>query len=428
MSPSLIQQKAMTYQEAINYLYACAPAFHQVGAGAYKEGLSNSLALDEHFGHPHRTFRSVHIAGTNGKGSCSHTLAAILQSAGYRVGLYTSPHLLDFCERIRVNGVPIPHEYVTGFVERECSFFAPLNPSFFEVTTALAFRYFADQKVDIAIVEVGLGGRLDCTNIICPMLSVITNISLEHTAFLGDTRAKIAGEKAGIIKEGVPVVIGETNEETRPVFTEKANLMNAPLFFAETTDSRQIHEIPTMQLKGTYQEKNARTILSSVDVLRNMGLTIRKEAVWEGFAHVCDMTGLMGRWQTVRQEPVVVCDIGHNPGSMHYITEQLRNVECKTLRIVLGFANDKDIRPALNNMPGKGVYFLTQPSVARALNKDTLYYMARCYGLDGVRHDTVAEAYRAALSEASPEDFIFVGGSNFVVADFLQELKKANRP
>ena len=212
----------MNYQEAINYLYACAPAFHNIGAGAYKEGLANTLALDEHFGHPHRSFRSIHVAGTNGKGSCSHTIAAILQAAGYRVGLYTSPHLLDFNERIRINGTPIPHEYVAEFVERERSFFEPLNPSFFEVTTALAFRYFAEEKVDVAVIEVGLGGRLDCTNIIRPALSVITNISLEHTAFLGDTLAKIAGEKAGIIKEGFPVVIGETTAETRPVFEEKA--------------------------------------------------------------------------------------------------------------------------------------------------------------------------------------------------------------
>ena len=414
----------MNYQEAINYLYACAPAFHNIGAGAYKEGLANTLALDEHFGHPHRSFRSIHVAGTNGKGSCSHTIAAILQAAGYRVGLYTSPHLLDFNERIRINGTPIPHEYVAEFVERERSFFEPLNPSFFEVTTALAFRYFAEEKVDVAVIEVGLGGRLDCTNIIRPALSVITNISLEHTAFLGDTLAKIAGEKAGIIKEGVPVVIGETTAETRPVFEEKAKALNAPILFAEEDNAKRVENIPEMQLKGAYQQKNAQTVLAAIDVLSTQGFNIRQEDIYTGFAHVCDLTGLKGRWQTIQTSPTVVCDIGHNPGCMPFITEQLRKQECNTLRVVLGFVNDKDIRAALDTMPAEGVYYLTQPSVSRALDSQTLYYMARCYGLDCTRYDSVSLAFRAALAEASEDDFIFVGGSNFVVADLLREIEQ----
>ena len=421
----------MTYQEAIDYLYARTPAFHNIGAGAYKEGLSNTKALDEHFGHPHRFYRTIHVAGTNGKGSCSHTLAAILQAAGYRVGLYTSPHLLDFSERIRINGEPISHDYVVRFVEQERSFFEPLNPSFFEVTTALAFRYFADEKVDVAVVEVGLGGRLDCTNIIRPDLSIITNISLEHTAFLGDTLAKIANEKAGIIKEGVPVVVGETNDETRPVFLSKAREMSSPIRFAEN----EKHTIPeVMQLKGSFQTNNARTILTAVDVLRSQGYTLSDEHIKEGFAHVCDLTGLKGRWQKLQERPTVICDIGHNPGCMPFITEQLKRQlqpqaqlpPCAALRVVLGFVNDKDIRPALNSMPTEGIYYLTQPSVTRALPSEMLYYMARCYGLNATRFSTVTEAYHAALSDASADDFIFVGGSNFVVADLLKEMSESS--
>ncbi|MBR4434236.1 MAG: bifunctional folylpolyglutamate synthase/dihydrofolate synthase [Bacteroidaceae bacterium] len=428
----------MTYEEAIDYLYRCAPAFHNVGPGAYKEGLTNTLALDEHFGHPHRQYRTIHITGTNGKGSCAHTLAAILQSAGYRTGLYTSPHLLDFSERIRVNGTPIPHDYVADFVERERAFFEPLCPSFFEVTTALAFRYFADEKVDVAVVEVGLGGRLDCTNIIRPDVSVITNISLEHTALLGNTLEQIAYEKAGIIKAETPVVVGEALTETRPVFVARASELHAPILFADAPDSPEYPENPEspenpvnpeyplfpehldMQLKGAYQQKNARTILTTVKVLRERGYRIPDEAVRQGFAHVCDLTGLMGRWQQVGQHPTVVCDIGHNPGGLHENIRQLSQEHCRQLRLVLGFVNDKDLRPVLNALPKDAVYYLTQPSVSRALDSHTLYALARCYGLAGHEFASVSEAYQAAKNDAAPDDFIYVGGSNFVVADFLK--------
>ncbi|MCR5138715.1 MAG: bifunctional folylpolyglutamate synthase/dihydrofolate synthase [Bacteroidaceae bacterium] len=434
----------MTYQDAIDYLYRCAPAFHNIGAGAYKEGLANTLALDEHFGHPHRQYRTIHVGGTNGKGSCSHTLAAILQSAGYRVGLYTSPHLLDFSERIRVNGKPIPHDYVADFVEHERAFFEPLHPSFFEVTTALAFRYFADERVDVAVVEVGLGGRLDCTNIIQPDLSVITNISLEHTALLGDTLEKIAFEKAGIIKPSTPVVIGETHPETRPVFEAKARQQHSPIIFAdsplsphhpenpanpeipeipEIPDNPEIPEIPALpvlQLKGPYQQKNAHTILCAVSQLRRLGYALSDDSIREGFAHVCDLTGLMGRWQQVGEHPTVICDIGHNAGGLQDNIRQLKQQSCRTLRIVLGFVDDKDIRPVLNAMPHNATYYLSQPSTHRALKSHTLYALARCYGQKGREFKSVGEAFAAAKKDAAPDDFIFVGGSNFVVADFLQ--------
>lgn len=410
----------MTYEEATTYLYACAPAFHQVGPGAYKEGLANTWALDEHFGHPHQHYRTIHVTGTNGKGSCSHTLAAILQSAGYRVGLYTSPHLVDFCERIRINGTPINKDYVANFVENERAFFEPLQPSFFEVTTALAFRYFADEKVDIAVIEVGLGGRLDCTNIIRPDLSVITNISLEHTSLLGDTLQKIAFEKAGIIKADTPVVIGEALPETRPVFTEKATALQAPFYFAEEEELEDLQKrINLFQLRGAYQQKNARTILATVRRLQAIGYPISDEHIDEGFAHVCDLTGLMGRWQQLRQCPTVICDIGHNPGGLKEITSQLSRQQCATLRVVLGFVNDKDVRPALSSMPTDAQYYITNPSVSRALPAHQLYTLARCYGLDTREYPSVAEAVRTALSEASADDFVFVGGSNFVVADLL---------
>ena len=327
----------MTYQETCHYLYSQIPMFERQGNAGYKEGLSNTFALDEHLGHPHKSYATIHIAGTNGKGSCSHSIAAILQECGYKVGLYTSPHLVDFRERIRVNGKPISERYVTDFVERERSFFEPLHPSFFEVTTAMAFKYFQDQHVDIAVVEVGLGGRLDCTNIITPILSIITNISFDHTQFLGNTLAQIAGEKAGIIKKGVPVIIGEANSETRPVFEAKAKEMEAPIIFAE--DSQEVISAEPQanggmlyqtvhngtlhgDLGGAYQQKNMNTILQATYQLAQMGyLCICEKAenqakcrneVQRAIEHVTTSTGLMGRWQVVQQNPKVVCDTGHN--------------------------------------------------------------------------------------------------------------------
>ena len=408
----------MNYKDTLDYLYNSAPLFQQIGAGAYKEGLENTWALDEHFGHPHRSFRSIHIAGTNGKGSCSHTLAAILQEAGYKVGLYTSPHLIDFRERIRVNGQPVPEAYVIRFVEEERAFFEPLHPSFFELTTAMAFRYFAEEKVDVAVVEVGLGGRLDCTNIIRPDLCIITNISLDHVQFLGDTLEKIAGEKAGIIKSGIPVVIGETTPETRPVFLKKAEEVGAPIHFAEE-EVKEVHPDWEYELKGLYQEKNRRTLWAALPLLQEGGYQISESDIQAGFAHVVELTGLMGRWQKLQEHPTVVCDTGHNVGGIQYIAEQLRRQVFRRLHIVIGMVNDKDVRGVLDLLPREATYYFTQASVKRALPAGQLARLAAEAGLQGTCYPDVPSAVRAAQKESLPEDFIFVGGSSFIVADLL---------
>ena len=408
----------MNYKDTLDYLYNSAPLFQQIGAGAYKEGLENTWALDEHFGHPHRSFRSIHVAGTNGKGSCSHTLAAILQQAGYRVGLYTSPHLIDFRERIRVNGQPVPEEYVIRFVEEERPFFEPLHPSFFELTTAMAFRYFAEENVDVAVVEVGLGGRLDCTNIIRPDLCIITNISKDHVQFLGDTLTQIAGEKAGIIKAGIPVVIGETTPETRPVFLKKAEEVGAPIHFAEEEEI-DLHPDWTYELTGLYQEKNRRTLLVALPLLQEAGYRISEADIQAGFAHVVELTGLMGRWQQLQERPTLVCDTGHNVGGIQYIAEQLRRQACRQLRIVIGMVNDKDVRGVLALLPREAVYYFTQAGVKRALPAEQLATLAAEAGLQGTTYPDVPSAVRAAQKESLPEDFIFVGGSTFIVADLL---------
>ena len=416
----------MNYQDTLEYLYNSAPMFQQVGAGAYKEGLENTRALDAHFRHPHEHFRSLHIAGTNGKGSCSHTLAAILQSAGYRVGLYTSPHLVDFRERIRVNGQPISEDYVIRFVEEERAFFEPLFPSFFELTTAMAFKYFADEKVDVAVVEVGLGGRLDCTNIIHPDLCIITNISLDHTQFLGHTLAQIAGEKAGIIKPGIPIVIGETTPETRPVFCQKAQEEGAPIHWAEEEGHENDYPGLSFELKGLYQEKNRRTLLTALPILKEIGYRLTENDIRQGFAHVVELTGLMGRWQKLQDSPTLICDTGHNTGGIAYIAQQLRAQPCHRLHIVLGMVNDKDIRGVLALLPHEADYYFTQASVKRALPADELARLGTEAGLKGEAFANVPAAVRAAQKRSLPEDFIFVGGSTFVVADLLSNRNALN--
>lgn len=424
----------MTYDETVRYLYDSTPVFEHVGASAYKEGLDNTQALDEHFGHPHRCYKTIHVAGTNGKGSCSHTLAAILQSAGCKVGLYTSPHLVDFRERIRVNGMCISEKRIVDFVEQERSFFEPLHPSFFELTTALAFKYFAEQQVDIAVIEVGLGGRLDCTNIITPLLSVITNISFDHTRFLGNTLAKIAGEKAGIIKKGVPVVIGETTAETRPVFAARAREVGAPIRFAEDapvvrssvalpgggreyrlSDGRTVYG----ELSGDYQEANMNTVLTAVEELRRQGIALSESDVEQGIAAVSGLTGLMGRWQRLRERPLVVCDTGHNVGGWNYLVGQIKAQPCRRLRIVFGMVDDKDIDRILAMLPREADFYWTQASSHRAIPAAQVAEKAAAIGLRGRSYATVGEAWQQALADASPEDFIFVGGSSYVVADLL---------
>ena len=416
----------MNYQETIEYLFNSTPVFEKIGAKAYKPGLQTTFALDEHFGHPHQKYKTIHIAGTNGKGSSSHTLAAILQSQGYKVGLYTSPHLVDFRERIRVNGECVPEQYVIDFVEENRAFFEPLHPSFFELTTAMALKYFAEQKVDYAVIEVGLGGRLDCTNIITPILSIITNISFDHTQFLGNTLAEIAGEKAGIIKPGVPVVIGEYLPETRTVFEKKAKSENAPILFAQDFDvTRLENSEPSdvdMELKGSYQERNKKTILTALHILRQK-LAISDEAIREGFAHVCELTGLRGRWEKLNDTPLTICDTGHNLAGWNYLAPQINSVKAETKHIVFGMVDDKDVVHVLQllkeKLENRVKYYWTQPSTKRAIPVEKLSELALKLGLHGETYHSVKEAYNAALKNAEKDDFVFVGGSSYVVADLL---------
>ena len=434
----------MTYQETCKYLFTQTPMFEKQGVSGYKEGLENSLALDKHFGHPHKNFRSIHIAGTNGKGSCAHTIAAILQQCGYRVGLYTSPHLVDFRERIRINGQPIPENYVVEFVENERSFFEPLQPTFFELTTALAFKYFSEMQVDIAVIEVGLGGRLDCTNIITPILSVITNISLDHTQLLGESLEQIAMEKAGIIKPGVPVVIGEVLPETRPVFEAIAEENKAPIVFAEDQpevlhaemqfsemvyDTRNYGKI-IGELCGCYQAKNTNTILWAIRKLEDFGYLyrftddskspIKGLEIKAGFKNVCATTGLMGRWQVVSESPIVVCDTGHNTAGWKYLSRQLNEVQCENMYIVFGVVEDKDVDGIMALLPKSATYFYTKANNKRAVSERVLQMMGEPLGLKGDTYPSVAEAYAAAKAKAQEKDFVFIGGSSYIVADFLK--------
>lgn len=424
----------MSYEETIQYLYDSVPMFQNVGSSAYKEGLHNTYVLDEHFGHPHENYKTIHIAGTNGKGSCAHLLAAILQLAGYNVGLYTSPHLKDFSERIRVNGKCINRKYVVNFVNKERSFFEPLHPSFFELTTAMAFKYFADQQVDIAVIEVGLGGRLDCTNIITPILSIITNISFDHTQFLGDTLEKIAGEKAGIIKHGVPVVIGEATDETRPVFALKARQEKAQIIFAEDkkevkSSEQLIGEIPgyttkhygafICELCGNYEEKNINTVLCAVTKLKRLGIKIDKEAIQFAMMSGASLTGLLGRWQIVQSLPMVVCDTGHNVGGWEYISAQLKEQRCKTMRIVFGMVDDKDYKTIMKMLPKEAVIYVTKAKSKRALDEQILLEEGKKLGLNVTAFPNVWSAYKQAMKDSNEEDFIFVGGSSYIVADFF---------
>ena len=442
----------MTYQQTIDYLYSSQPAFHLVGASAYKPGLDNTYRLMAHLGNPHERLRTVHIAGTNGKGSTSHLIAAALQAQGYRVGLFTSPHLVDFRERIRISGEMIAEEKVVQFVAENQAFLDELRPSFFETTMALAFWYFAEQQVDIAVIEVGLGGRLDSTNILAPLLSVITNIGIDHTEFLGNTLVQIAGEKAGIMKPYTPCVIGETHAETQAVFLDRARVCEILGEGLETTDcrlwfadqcgymrKRRKKEAPDCQLLGSYQEKNQQTAFVALQVLRNIcQVELSKEAIARGFAEVCTLTGLRGRWEILAQSPLTICDTGHNGHGLRYVTEQLRttlnnstpfyttlNNSTPSLHIVLGMVNDKDIDTVLALLPTEAVYYFTQPATSRALPAEEL--LRRWQQLHPIANrqspiaafSTVQEAYEAAKKAATAEDIIFIGGSNYVVGELL---------
>lgn len=432
----------MTYQQTINYLYASQPAFHLVGAAAYKPGLDNTYRLMAHLGNPHERLRAVHIAGTNGKGSTSHLIAATLQAQGYKVGLFTSPHLVDFRERIRISGEMISEDKVVEFVKHNRAFLDEVHLSFFETTMALAFWYFAEQQVDIAVIEVGLGGRLDSTNILTPLLSVITNIGIDHTEFLGTTLAQIANEKAGIIKSHIPCVIGETHPETQEVFLNRARECDILGDGLETTECRiwfadqcgfmrrrRMKEAPTCQLKGYYQEKNQQTAFVALQVLYNYcDITISPKAIATGFAQVCSLTGLRGRWEILSESPLTICDTGHNSHGIRYVVEQLktengkRETENGKLHIVFGMVADKDIDVVLSMLPEDAVYYFTQPATSRALPASQL--LARWQSLHPAHQachcfDSVATAITTAQKEASNEDIIFIGGSNYVVGEAL---------
>ncbi len=439
MPSQLFNNNYMKYQDAINYLYNQLPAFERQGASGYKPGLGNAIALDDWTGNPHRAYRCIHIAGTNGKGSVANLLAATLQASGYRVGLFTSPHLVDFRERIRVNGKMIDKRSVSHFVERWLKSDQSCEPSFFELTTALAFEYFKKQKVDFAVIEVGLGGRLDSSNIITPILSVITNISIDHTQFLGNTLAEIASEKAGIIKPRVPVVIGEAyKSEVRDVFERTASECHSPIVVAQDSPlvTNASHNADgtlllttgnygniTCQLSGDYQVKNANTVLHAIAMLRKIGIIIKEKAVKQAFAHVCQYTGFMARWMVVGKEPTVIFDAGHNAGAWEIQSKQLANLKCDKLHIVLGFSADKDIDTVLGMMPKDAIYYFTQAQSSRSMKAQDLQALATKHGLEGETYSKVTLAYKAALKAAKPSDAVFVGGSFYVLGDLFKKLK-----
>ena len=404
----------MNYQETLSWMFNRLPMFQTQGKTALNNKLDNILAFTSVLGNPQTKFKSLHIAGTNGKGSSSSMLASILQEAGYKVGLYTSPHLKDFRERIKINGKEIPEDYVVSFIAKNRPFLEEYHLSFFEMTVGMAFSYFENEKVDIAVIEVGLGGRFDSTNIITPEVSLITNISKDHTDILGDTLPKIAFEKAGIIKRNVPVVISEYQEETAPVFTAKAKEMNAPIIFAN-----HIETSLTTDLQGAYQEKNIKGVIAVTELLIHQGWDITPENIAQGLLHVVHNTNLKGRWQTLGSYPTIVCDTGHNVGGLTYVMEQLKKQTYTHLHIVVGFVKEKDVNSVLELFPKEATYYFCSPAIARGLNVDTLKEIATTKGLQGERYSSVAEALNAAKAQALPTDFIFVGGSTFVVAEVV---------
>ena len=428
----------MNYTETLDFLYSKLPMFTRVGATAFKKDLHNTIEMCERLQNPQNKFKSIHVGGTNGKGSTSHMLAAIFQKAGYKTGLYTSPHLKDFRERIRINGQMVSESFVTNFVEAQKEIIESLSPSFFEVTVAMAFSYFAEEKVDIAIIEVGLGGRLDSTNIITPELSVITNISLDHTNILGDTLVEISKEKAGIIKSGVPIVIGESQIETDQIFIENAKSTGSRLIFAtqslkaaeisKTEDYLELnvkdhealkYEKLELDLSGRYQLKNVLTVLKSLDVLRELGYNISDEALRSALKNVKGLNGLQGRWQQLSTNPKVICDTGHNIAGITEVMQNIASVHYEKLHMVIGMVRDKDINGVLDLLPKHGIYYFCQPQLERALNVDELAEAANNHQLIGNTYETVMKAIKAAKANAGRNDLIFIGGSTFVVAEAL---------
>lgn len=428
----------MNYQETLNFLYTRLAVFHREGKTAYKANLDNSTELDEYFGHPHRKYLCIHVAGTNGKGSVSHMLAAILQTAGYKTGLFTSPHLEDFRERIRVNGKEIPEQEVIDFVEQNKGIIEKIEPSFFELTSSLAFKYFENQNIDIAVIETGMGGRLDSTNIIRPILSIITNIELDHMEFLGSNKALIAGEKAGIIKQNTPLVIGETDTETEVVFRSRAEELKAPIYYADqlidlhkenpntysivsnTKNEFWIKENVQIDLYGNYQKKNLTTVLISSFVLKEYcSINISREAIISGLRDAAKSTGLRGRWQILGNNPLIICDTGHNAHGLKYVTDQLNLLEKDKLYIVFGVVSDKDLDSVLPLLPRNAYYFFTQADIPRAMDAETLSKKCIAEGLVGEVIKSVKRAYQQARSLAQNNDIVFIGGSTFVVAEIF---------
>ncbi len=429
----------MNYQETLKWLFNQLPMYQRQGKAAYKANLNNTLKLDKYFDHPHIKFRSIHIAGTNGKGSVSHMLASVLQEAGYKVGLYTSPHLKDFRERIKINGEMISENFVVDFVHEHQKKFQEIKPSFFEMTVAMAFDYFAKQNIDVAVIEVGMGGRLDSTNIIKPELSLITNISLDHTAFLGNSLKKIALEKAGIIKENIPVIIGETQDETEKVFIDKAKEKNAEIYFADqyykidyamlSIDQKQVVNVEkndeivykdiNLDLLGNYQMKNLVTVFSAIDSLNKGGFNIDKKYIYSGLKNVTINTGLMGRWQILDNNPTIVCDTAHNLEGIRYIINQINQTPYKDLHIVFGMVDDKNTDNILSILPKQAKYYFTKASIPRALDQKLLKNKAEKYELNGESYENIILALTEAKKNAESNDLIFIGGSTFVVAEVV---------
>ena len=404
----------MTYQETLDWLFAQLPMYQRKGQSAYSGKLDAIWELSAHLGNPQHKFRSIHVAGTNGKGSCSHMLASILQEAGYTVGLYTSPHLKDFRERIKINGRPASKQFVIGFVQRHFEFFRSRKLSFFEMTVGMAFDYFAKKKVDIAIIEVGLGGRLDSTNIIYPEVCLITNIGMDHMNLLGDTLPEIAMEKAGIIKRGVPVVIGEHHEETAPVFEEVAYAKGSPLYFAQDSIAQADYKT---DLLGEYQKRNMGGVLAVLEQLK--GYKISESHIQIGFSAVVKNTGLQGRWQILQESPTVICDVGHNREGLDLIMEQLSRQTYEKLHLVLGFVQEKDLQTVLPLFPKSAIYYFARPEIPRGLDAEELQRAAAQHALKGKIYPGVLQAYKAALKKANKDDLVFVGGSTFTVAEVL---------
>ena len=406
----------MTYQETVDWMFNQLPMYQHIGQAAYKEDLTNTILLANYLGNPEKNLKCIHVAGTNGKGSTSHMLASILQEAGYKVGLYTSPHLKDYRERIKINNQEISEDFVVDFINNHKTFFEQNDLSFFEMTVGLAFDYFDKSNVDIAIIEVGMGGRLDSTNIITPLISVITNIGLDHTQFLGNTLALIANEKAGIIKQNVPVVIGEYVTETKPVFTAKAKEQNSEIYFA----SDLINDVYPSDLIGDYQVSNIKTVMQSIKVLKlQNNFKITEENLKNGLLNVVKNTNLKGRWQQLQQNPLVICDTAHNEHGLKIVLKQIQKQQFEQLHFVFGVVNDKDLDKILPLFPKNAKYYFCKPNIPRGLDAEILQKKCLEFGLKGLLNNSVAMAYNKALEKASANDMIFVGGSTFVVAEIL---------